>query len=475
MWRWKQKNCIFQVLTSQYEIDNQENEMMGDVEKYFQSSHANQKDIPMIRVYEDSGSDLPQSDQPFENGEAVLDDLGLEKLRIQSVHSDGRATSWSHTDDNNSQNMQYLKRPRTRQQLSNKIVESNQELFNVHYAKSLYTSKISQLVDKQISTNPRSNRVSKSQQKVKKKSSQQLIETSDQSEQNEQKSFLQSGGEMSEDRLARNRVAARNSRARKRLYFELLENKVKDLQDEIDRLNELCQNQAKQIQKYRECKEDVEIQILPQYQFKLETQRKLIEQLEVCQIKEEDSETTKIVLDQLKECQLNSEKNTVGYQYIENLLEILLPIELRYIAYSSDENKDLLSDFQGSFLEWTKETYQLMDIQKEQFRKIRKHKEKLNCVKKNITSCINNLYTSVGTIINETLKVDSIWKVIYESLEPLQLRSLLLTIYQNKHRSVLDCSNLFSDCKYFKQNSQSQNDSNCQRPANLRQYVKKNN
>ena len=45
---------------------------------------------------------------------------------------------------------------------------------------------------------------------------------------------------MSEDKLARNRVAARNSRARKRLYFELLETKVKDLQDEIDRLNELC-------------------------------------------------------------------------------------------------------------------------------------------------------------------------------------------------------------------------------------------
>lgn len=45
---------------------------------------------------------------------------------------------------------------------------------------------------------------------------------------------------MSEDKLAKNRVAARNSRARKRLYFELLENKAKDLQDEIDRLNELC-------------------------------------------------------------------------------------------------------------------------------------------------------------------------------------------------------------------------------------------
>ncbi|CAD8207041.1 unnamed protein product [Paramecium pentaurelia] len=452
---------------------NQENELIGDVEKYFQSSHQNRKELPVIRVFEDSCSDLPQSDQPFDNGEAILEDLGFEKLQIQSVHSDGRATSWSHTDDNNSLNKQYLKRPRTRQQLSNKIVESNQELFNVHYAKSLYTSKISQLVDKKILTNPKSNRISKSQQKIKRKSSQQLIETSDQSE---QKSSLQSGGEMSEDRLARNRVAARNSRARKRLYFELLENKVKDLQDEIDRLNELCQNQAKQIQQYRECQED--------YQYKLELQKKLIEQLEICQIKDEDQETTKFVLEQLKECQLNTEKKTVGNQYIENLLEILLPIELKYIVYSYDQNKDLLSDFQGSFLEWTKETFQLMDIKQEQFKKIRKHKEKLNCVKKSITSCINNLYTSVKTIINETSKVDSIWKSIYESLEPFQLRSLLLIIYQNQHRPVFDSSNLFSDCKYFKQNSQvqqfennsqSQNDSNCQRPANLRQYVKKNN
>ncbi|CAD8106416.1 unnamed protein product [Paramecium primaurelia] len=448
--------------------DNMENEAMGDVEKYFQSSHANRKELPVIRVFEDSCSDLPQSDQPFENpGESIFDDLGLEKLQIQSVqsvHSDGRATSWSHTDDNNSLNKQYLKRPRTRQQLSNKIVESNQDLFNVHYAKSLYTSKISQLVDKKITTNPKSNRISKSQQKIKRKSSHQLIETSDQSE---QKSSLQSGGEMSEDKLAKNRVAARNSRARKRLYFELLENKVKDLQDEIDRLNEVCQNQAKQIQKYRECQEN--------YQFQLETQKKLIEQLEVCQIKDQDLETTKFVLEQMKECQLNSDKNMVGNQYIENLLEILLPIELKYIVYSYDQNKDLLSDFQGSFFEWTKETYQIMDVKQEQLRKIRKQKEKLNCIKKTITSCINNLYTSVKMIISETQKVDSIWKCIYETLEPLQLRSLLLTIYQNQHRPVFDCSNLFSDCKYFKQNPQSQTDANCQRPANLRQYVKKNN
>ncbi|CAK69119.1 unnamed protein product (macronuclear) [Paramecium tetraurelia] len=455
--------------------DNMENEVMGDLEKYFQSSHANRKEqLPVIRVFEDSCSDLPQSDQPFENpGESIFDDLGLEKLQIQSVHSDGRATSWSHTDDNNSLNKQYLKRPRTRQQLSNKIVESNQDLFNVHYAKSLYTSKISQLVDKKITTNPKSNRTSKSQQKIKRKSSHQLIETSDQSE---QKSSLQSGGEMSEDRLAKNRVAARNSRARKRLYFELLENKVKDLQDEIDRLNELCQNQAKQIQKYRECQE----------KFSFETQKKLIEQLEVCQIKDQDLHSTKFVLEQMKECQFNSDKNMVGDQYIENLLEILLPIELKYIVYSYDQNKDLLSDFQGSFLEWTKETFQLMDIKQEQFRKIRKHKEKLNCVKKTITRQECLLYCQfqlLKMIIGEAQKVDSIWKSIYETLEPLQLRSLFLTIYQvrvsidqlqNQHRSVFDCCNLFSDCKYFKQNPQSQTDSNCQRPANLRQYVKKN-
>ncbi|CAD8128203.1 unnamed protein product [Paramecium sonneborni] len=446
-----------------HQSGNIENEAMGDVDKYFQSSHANRKELPVIRVFEDSCSDLPQSDQPFENqGESIFDDLGLEKLKIQSVHSDGRATSWSHTEDNNSLNKQYLKRPRTRQQLSNKIVESNSELFNVHYAKSLYTSKISQLVDKQISTNPKSNRLSKSQQKIKRKSSHQLIETSDQSE---QKSSQQSGCEMSEDRLARNRVAARNSRARKRLYFELLETKVKDLQDEIDRLNELCQNQAKQIQKFKENQEN--------YQYLLENQKKLIEQLEVCQIKDQDQNTTQFVLEQLKECQLNFDKNTIGNQYIDNLLEILLPIELKYILYSYDQNKDILSDFQGSFFEWTKETFQHMDINQDQSRRIRKHKEKLNSVKKSITGCINNLYNSVKMIINETQKIEQIWKSIYEVLEPVQLRSLLLIIHQNQHRPAFDCSNLFSDCKYFRQNPQSQNNPNCQRPANLRQYVKK--
>ncbi|CAD8124007.1 unnamed protein product [Paramecium sonneborni] len=442
---------------------NIENEQIGDYEKDYQSCHGNRKEFPVIRVFEDSCSDLPQSDQPFENqGDSIFDDLGLEKLQVQSVHSDGRATSWSHTDDNNSLNKQHLKRSSMRQQLSSKIVESNSELFNVHYAKSLYTSKISQLVDKQISTNPKSNRLSKSQQKIKRKSSHQLIETSDQSE---QKSSQHSGGEMSEDKLARNRVAAKNSRARKRLYFELLETKVKDLQDEIDRLNELCQNQAKQIQKYKECQEN--------YQNQLENQKKLIEQLEVCQIKDQDQNTTQFILEQLKDCQLNSDKNTIGNQYIDNLLEILLPIEQKYIIYSYDQNKDILSDFQGSFLEWTKEAFQLMNINQDQCRRIKKNKEKLNSVKKSITSCINNLYNSVKMIVNETQKIEQVWKTIYEVLEPVQLRSLILLIHQNQHRPVFDCNNLFSDCKYFRQNSQNQNNPNCQRPANLRQYVKK--
>lgn len=41
-------------------------------------------------------------------------------------------------------------------------------------------------------------------------------------------------------KLAKNRESARNSRKRKKMYYDLLEQKVQDLQDEVDRLKEAC-------------------------------------------------------------------------------------------------------------------------------------------------------------------------------------------------------------------------------------------
>jgi hypothetical protein len=43
-----------------------------------------------------------------------------------------------------------------------------------------------------------------------------------------------------QDKLAKNRESARNSRKRKKIYVELLETKVSELTEEISQLKETC-------------------------------------------------------------------------------------------------------------------------------------------------------------------------------------------------------------------------------------------
>ena len=44
-------------------------------------------------------------------------------------------------------------------------------------------------------------------------------------------------------RLAKNREAAKNSRNRKKVYIELMENKVQELNEQISKLESQCYNQ----------------------------------------------------------------------------------------------------------------------------------------------------------------------------------------------------------------------------------------
>lgn len=50
-----------------------------------------------------------------------------------------------------------------------------------------------------------------------------------------------------EAKLAKNRVSAKNSRERKKIYFDLLEKKVEELQEENDKLREVCRSQVSSI------------------------------------------------------------------------------------------------------------------------------------------------------------------------------------------------------------------------------------
>lgn len=55
--------------------------------------------------------------------------------------------------------------------------------------------------------------------------------------------------EAQQQRLAKNRESARNSRKRKKIYYDLLEKKISEMSDECENLRELVKAQAMELQR----------------------------------------------------------------------------------------------------------------------------------------------------------------------------------------------------------------------------------
>ncbi|CAK81967.1 unnamed protein product (macronuclear) [Paramecium tetraurelia] len=108
------------------------------------------------------------------------------------------------------------------------IICQNKELFNVNQSKSIYLSKITQLIDTEITPKHTKRNGDKWKRKMK--------QAGDSSEE-------PFGANTHQLKLARNRQSARDSRKRKKIYIELLENKVEELTQEMLRLQATIANQ----------------------------------------------------------------------------------------------------------------------------------------------------------------------------------------------------------------------------------------
>ncbi|CAD8169565.1 unnamed protein product [Paramecium pentaurelia] len=109
------------------------------------------------------------------------------------------------------------------------LLKQNKEIFQANQSKSLYLNKIQQLIDSPaVVSKPKQTR---------------------------QKVIVESDSSDGKGRLMKNRESARNSRKRKKIYVELLENKVKELTDQIKQYEYNLQQykiQNLQLQSFRE-------------------------------------------------------------------------------------------------------------------------------------------------------------------------------------------------------------------------------
>ncbi|CAK60889.1 unnamed protein product (macronuclear) [Paramecium tetraurelia] len=103
------------------------------------------------------------------------------------------------------------------------LLKKNKEVFQANQSKSIYLNKIQQLIDKPTAVGK--------------------------PKQTRQKVIVDSDSSDGKNRLAKNRESARNSRKRKKIYIELLENKVKELTEQLQQLECVVQqNKIKNIQ-----------------------------------------------------------------------------------------------------------------------------------------------------------------------------------------------------------------------------------
>ncbi|CAK63956.1 unnamed protein product (macronuclear) [Paramecium tetraurelia] len=325
------------------------------------------------------------------------------------------------------------------------IISENKSLFNVNQAKSIYKKKITLLADqtqKKIDlTIKTSSRQTKNQIKLQRKSS--IIPN----DQIEMQSCQMTGDEnidSVQQKLAKNRESARNSRARKKLYYELLETKVKELQEEIQRLKE--SNQARICNKIEE-----------NFQTFLEQQQQLFDKLETCLLKNKENFEIEIILDALR-YRTNSniqERKDAARQYCESMIEAYLPIQTKYLIYSLENNKDFFALQSEDYTDWMKETFKKLQIQPDQIKKVRRIKSKLQSVTNNISeynytfkfSSIQKIQDQLKVIQSEAIQVDLMWEQLKEHLTPVQLGKCILTMKQNSFRQELKTSSLFPQLK----------------------------
>ncbi|CAD8121648.1 unnamed protein product [Paramecium sonneborni] len=427
-----------------------------------------------IQIYEDQEPQIQKADFFRSSGdfEMQFEEIGNERLNIQAKILEDLKELKNPLQNKIMKNIEpSLKefeikiesgvqinqkfKPEIEQLVNQNIIQENKNLFNVNQSKSIYVNKIAQLVEKTQKkidiANKSSTKLSKNQQKFQRKSSMIHRNQNDVTSNEIQSSQISLSGNINlvQQKLAKNRQSAKNSRARKKIYYELLEAKVKELQYEVERLKESNHNES---QYYDICNKT-------QFQLFLDQEKQLFDKLETCLLKNQDNYEIAILLDALRNIiKSNSqERNDATKQYFDSMIEVCLPIQTKYLIYSLDNDKDFFAQSTEDYTDWMKETFYKIQIQPEQILKVKKMKTKLQSARNNISDSIQKINDQLKLIQSEASKVDQIWEQLKECLTPLQLSTCIIAIRQNSIRQELQTSSLFLQLKNCQMSEKNQN------------------
>ncbi|CAK61047.1 unnamed protein product (macronuclear) [Paramecium tetraurelia] len=353
--------------------------------------------LPKIQIFEELDQGTNEMSRAIQ-----LKMLGMDRLCIKTDSSFERQPRSGSDGDNSKDEVKIIKPIKAEEKIPKKTIKP-----------------ITRIWDKQIEFR-------RSQQKMERKNEQQLqlnVEHSDQSSFENQDSINDGNLDLNRIKQKRNRESARYSRDRKKIYFELLENRVKDLEEENDKLREQCIKLQKCIETHNKQQEKLSI--------------KLFERLEECITHQKDETEIEILLDALK-LRTSSNKqerfdSTKSHAF--SILDATLPLKTKHLFTILDD-RDFFSQSQKNCLEFLNDIFIMSEINSDNLQLNERIKIKMGQSKQNIFEQVSifNQFVQENQIRNQnnfkrSFQIDLLWEQLKENIKPKILAQLLLALH----------------------------------------------
>ncbi|CAD8114690.1 unnamed protein product [Paramecium primaurelia] len=229
-------------------------------------------------------------------------------------------------------------------------------------------------------------------------------------------------------KLIRNRECARNSRKRKKIYLELLENRVNTLKEELEKCKRIIKGHSNCMQ---------QIGSNPQLQNFFVGRQQLFDKLESAVQNNSDNNDINLLLDSMRFRVGGGGKERVNASnyFLQQIMEISFPIHVKYLLWASGSNLTEPT-WLTNLSQEINITDQQMKSLKKSYKRIQSDKEKLEDIIKKFQTVKENLYQKTNSLENFIDEMRSI-------LTPTQVAKFLLGLEKNKFQKELSMSNLW--------------------------------
>ncbi|KAL4467063.1 hypothetical protein ABPG74_010660 [Tetrahymena malaccensis] len=232
-------------------------------------------------------------------------------------------------------------------------------------------------------------------------------------------------------KLARNRESARNSRKRKKIYIELLETKVATISEELEKTKRVLETNNQYLNKL-----SFQTQILNGFIF---GRQQLYEKIEKAIQSQAEENEINLMLDSLR-FRLGAagkERITAVNYFFKQILDICVPTHYRYLLWSSQEALDMFNE-EGSDADqrapWRQELMNTISLSEQQKKQMQKFKKRFTSEKQKLDELIEGLNQMKKQIQTKTQNVENIIDDMRNVFTPIQNAKFLVFLEKNKYR-----------------------------------------